>query len=118
MTRPGDTPSSSFIRSLIVVEKGAQAMIAESHEGGVAQVNCALELVIGDDAQFDYFKATRTRGLHVGSLLATVGARIRLLDGLSAQMNVVHQSGAIAESGAVAFDLGFTYSRRRAFHRD
>ncbi len=70
-----ETPSSSFIRSLIVVEKGAQAIIAESHEGGAAQVNAALELVIGDGAKVDYFKATRTRGLHVASLLGTIGAR-------------------------------------------
>jgi Fe-S cluster assembly protein SufD len=70
------TPSSAFIRSLIVVERGGKAMIAESHEGGVAQVNCALELVIGDEAEVDYFKVTQTRGLHVASLLATVGARV------------------------------------------
>jgi hypothetical protein len=48
----------------------------------------------------------------------TAGARIRLFDGLSAQLNVVHQTGALAESGAVAFDAGFTYSRRRVFPRD
>ena len=71
----GETPSSSFIRSLIVVEKGAQAVIAESHESNASQVNCALELVIGDGAQVDYFKATQTRGLHVASLLLTVGAK-------------------------------------------
>ncbi len=73
-----DTPSASFIRSLIVVEKGAKAMIAESHDGGVSQVNCALELVIGDEAQVDYFKVTQTRGLHVGSLLLTAGAKATL----------------------------------------
>lgn len=72
-----ETPSSAFIRSLIVVEKGAQATIAESHEGGASQVNAALELVIGDDAQVDYFKATQTRGLHVASLLLTAGANVR-----------------------------------------
>ena len=71
----GETPSSSFIRSLIVVEKGAQAVIAESHESNASQVNCALELVIGDGAQVDYFKATQTRGLHVASLLLKVGAK-------------------------------------------
>ncbi|MDO8877194.1 MAG: Fe-S cluster assembly protein SufD [Pseudolabrys sp.] len=70
-----EAPSSSFIRSLIVVEKGAQAVIAESHESNFSQVNCALELVIGDGAQVDYFKATQTRGLHVASLLLTVGAK-------------------------------------------
>lgn len=72
----GETPSSAFIRSLIVVEKGGQAIIADSHDGGASQVNAALELVIGDDAQVDYFKATQTRGLHVASLLASVGARV------------------------------------------
>jgi Fe-S cluster assembly protein SufD len=70
-----DTPNASFTHSLIVVEKGAKALIAESHDGGVAQVNAALELVIGDGAQVDYFKATQTRGLHVGSLLLTAGAK-------------------------------------------
>jgi Fe-S cluster assembly protein SufD len=71
------TPSSSFTRSLIVVGKGAKAMIAETHDGGVSQVNNAVELVIGDEAQVDYFKATRTRGLHVGSLLLSAGAKAR-----------------------------------------
>ena len=71
----GETPSSTFIRSLIVVEKGAQAIIAESHESSVSQVNCALELVIGDGGHVDYFKATQTRGVHVSSLLLTVSAK-------------------------------------------
>jgi Fe-S cluster assembly protein SufD len=72
-----DTPSSAFIRSLIVVEKGAKAILIESHESGVSQVNTALELVVGDDAQVDYFKITQGRALHVSSLLALVGARAR-----------------------------------------
>ncbi len=71
----GETPSAAFIRSLIVVEKDAQAIIAESHESNVSQVNCALEMVIGDGATVDYYKATQTRGLHVASLLLTVGAK-------------------------------------------
>ena len=71
----GETPSAAFIRSLIVVGKGAQAIIAESHENNVSQVNCALEMVIGDGAHVDYYKATQTRGLHVASLLLTVGAK-------------------------------------------
>ncbi len=70
-----EAPSASFTRSLIVVDKGAKAIIAESHDGGIAQVNCALELVIGDGAQVDYFKTINTRGLHVGSLLLHVGAK-------------------------------------------
>jgi Fe-S cluster assembly protein SufD len=70
-----DKPSSAFVRSLVVVEKGAHAAIIESHESGDAQVNAALELVVGDHAQVDYFKVTQARALHVGSLLASVGAR-------------------------------------------
>lgn len=71
----GATPCAAFIRSLIVVEKDAQAIIAESHESNVSQVNCALEMVVGDGAYVDYFKAAQTRGLHVASLLLTVGAK-------------------------------------------
>jgi Fe-S cluster assembly protein SufD len=69
------TPSSAFIRSLIVVEKGAKAVLIESHDGGASQVNTALELVVGDEARVDYFKITQSRALHVSSLLASVGAR-------------------------------------------
>ena len=70
-----ETPNSAFIRSLIVVEKGAKATLVESLEGGISQVNTALELVVGDEAHFDYFKITHSRALHVSSLLASVGAR-------------------------------------------
>ncbi|MSO66657.1 MAG: Fe-S cluster assembly protein SufD [Pseudolabrys sp.] len=70
-----DKPSSAFIRSLIVVEKGAKATVIESHDSGVAQVNTALELAVGDEAQADYFKITQTRALHVSSLLASIGSR-------------------------------------------
>jgi Fe-S cluster assembly protein SufD len=70
-----DKPSSAFIRSLIVLEKGAKATIIESHDSGESQINTALELVAGDETQVDYFKITRGRALHVSSLLATVGAR-------------------------------------------
>ncbi|HEX3439812.1 MAG TPA: Fe-S cluster assembly protein SufD [Pseudolabrys sp.] len=70
-----DRPSSAFVRSLVVVEKGAHAIIVESHESGDAQVNTALELVAGDEAQVDYVKVTQARALHVGSLLASIGAR-------------------------------------------
>ena len=70
----GEKPSSVFIRSLVAVGEGAKAVIIEDHESGDAQVNAALELVVGDKAQVDYFKITRSRGLHVASLLAAVGA--------------------------------------------
>ena len=70
-----DKPSSAFIRSLVVIEEGAKAAVIESHEGGVSQVNAALEMVVGDGAQVDYVKITQTRALHVATLLATIGAR-------------------------------------------
>jgi len=69
-----DRPSSCFIRSLIAVEKAAKATIVESHDSGASQVNTALELVVGDEAQLEYFKITHCRAMHVSSLLASVGA--------------------------------------------
>ncbi len=69
-----DKPSSVFIRSLVVVEPGAKAVLIEDHDSGPAQVNAALDLVVGERAHVDYFKITRARALHVASLLAEVGA--------------------------------------------
>ncbi len=74
----GGKPSSAFIRSLVVVEKGAQATLIESCEGGNNQINTALELSVGDGAQVNYVKTTQTAGLHVGSLLASIGAKATL----------------------------------------
>ncbi len=70
----GGTSSSAFIRSLVVIEKDAQATLIESHEGGDNQINAALELKVGDGAKVDYIKTTQTHGLHVGTLLASIGA--------------------------------------------
>lgn len=69
--------ASSFTRSLIVVEKGAKVAIAESHEGVAAQVNTALELIVGDEAEVDYYKMVATRGVHLGSLLMSAGRNAR-----------------------------------------
>jgi Fe-S cluster assembly protein SufD len=69
--------ASSFTRSLIVVEKGARAAIAESHEGVAAQVNAALELIVGDEAEVDYYKVVANRGVHLGSLMLSAGKRAR-----------------------------------------
>jgi Fe-S cluster assembly protein SufD len=70
-----DKPNSIFMRSLVVIGEGAKATIIEDHDSGNAQVNTALELVVGDEAQVEYFKLTRARALHVASLLASIGAR-------------------------------------------
>src|SRR2546423_59938 len=76
----GDKPAALFTRSLVVVEKGARAMLVESHEGGQIldgqardyQTNTALELVVGDEAHVDHIKITRegAKALHVSSLMA------------------------------------------------
>ena len=95
-----DTPNASFTRSLIVVGNGAKALIAESHDGGVAQVNAALELVIGDSAQVDYFKAIQTRGLHIGSLLLTAGAKATFNTfAFNADASLVRNQGFIRFAG-------------------
>ena len=78
----GEKPAALFTRSLVVVEKGARAMIVESHEGADGrdyQSNTALELSIADEAHVDHIKLTREGGnaLHVSSLMADVGAHAR-----------------------------------------
>jgi len=78
----GDRPAALFIRSLVVVEKGARVMLAESHEGSAGrdyQINTALELVVADDAHVDHIKITREadKALHLSSLMADVGAHAR-----------------------------------------
>jgi Fe-S cluster assembly protein SufD len=78
----GDKPAALFTRSLLVVEKGARAMLIESHEGMAGrdyQVNTALDLVVADDAHVDHIKITREaeKALHVSSLMADVGAHAR-----------------------------------------
>jgi Fe-S cluster assembly protein SufD len=77
----GTKPASIFTRSLMLVERGARAMIVESHEGVGEnyQINTALELDVGDEAHVDHIKITseQASALHVSSLLASVGARAR-----------------------------------------
>jgi hypothetical protein len=49
----------------------------------------------------------------------TMGARIRVFDALSVQLNVVHQTGELSKKyGAAALDVGITYALRHAFHFD
>lgn len=93
-----DKPSAAFIRSLVVVEQDAQAIIVEDHESGNAQINAALELVVGDRASVDYFKLTRAQVLHVASLLASVGA--------GAQFNtfaLTRESGLVRNQSFIRF---------------
>jgi Fe-S cluster assembly protein SufD len=95
-----DRPSSVFIRSLIVMGEGARATVIEDHDSGTAQVNAALELVVGDEAAADYFKLTRAGALHVASLLASVGAKAKINTfALTADVNVVRNQTFIRFAG-------------------
>ena len=78
----GGEPSSVFARSLVVIEKGARAMLVESHAGSTAsdtQVNTVLELKVGDEAHVDHIKITGdgAGALHVSTLMAAIGAHAR-----------------------------------------
>jgi len=78
----GREPAAVFIRSLVVIEKGARAMLLESHVGSSAredQVNAVLELEVGDDAHVDHVKITGegAGAMHVSTLMAAVGAHAR-----------------------------------------
>jgi Fe-S cluster assembly protein SufD len=77
-----ETPAASFVRSLVVVEQGARAMLIESYEGPAGsdyQVNAALELFVGDQAHVDHVKiiGEGSDALHVSTLAAAVGAKAR-----------------------------------------
>jgi Fe-S cluster assembly protein SufD len=77
-----EKPSASFVRSLVVVERGARAMLIESHEGPAGsdyQVNAALELFVGDGAHVDHVKiiGEGADALHVSTLAAAIGAKAR-----------------------------------------
>jgi Fe-S cluster assembly protein SufD len=77
-----DKPAATFVRSLVVIEQGARAMLMESHEGPAGsdyQVNAALELFAGDRAHVDHVKiiGEGADALHVSTLAAAVGAHAR-----------------------------------------
>ena len=79
---PASAPASVFTRSLVVIGKGARAMLIESHEGAAGsdyQVNTALEIAVGDEAHVDHIKITGegAGALHVSSLMAAIGAHAR-----------------------------------------
>src|SRR5262249_34715244 len=78
----GREHAAVFIRSLVVIESGARAMLLESHVGSSAredQVNAVLELKVGDGAHVDHVKITGegAGAMHVSTLMAAVGAHAR-----------------------------------------
>ena len=77
-----EKPAATFTRSLVVVEKGARAMLIESYEGPSGsdyQVNAAVEVFVGDEAHVDHVKLIGEGydALHVSTLAAAIGARAR-----------------------------------------
>jgi Fe-S cluster assembly protein SufD len=77
-----EKPAATFTRSLVVVEKGARAMLIESHEGPEGtdyQTNAAVELFVGDNAHVDHVKiiGEGADALHVSTLAAAIGAHAR-----------------------------------------
>jgi Fe-S cluster assembly protein SufD len=76
----GKDPVAVFARSLVIVGKGARAMLVESHQGiNERQVNTALELDVGDEAHVDHVKITGagSGALHISTLMAAIGAHAR-----------------------------------------
>jgi Fe-S cluster assembly protein SufD len=73
----GSQAASVFTRSLVVIEAGAQVTLLEIHETDGAQVNTALELVVGDKAQIDHVKITEAKTQHLSTLMARIGAEAK-----------------------------------------
>jgi Fe-S cluster assembly protein SufD len=78
----GGAPAAVFARSLVIIERGARAMLVESHLGATAsedQVNTVLELKVDDEAHVDHIKITGAGAgaLHVSTLMAAIGAHAR-----------------------------------------
>ena len=81
----GKSAASMYPRSVVIVEPGAHVTLVESFSGpdGIDyQVNSALELVIGDNAQVDHIKVgiDGDAALRVSTLGVTVGAKVHYKD--------------------------------------
>jgi len=80
-----EKPAATFVRSLVVAEPGARAMVIESHEGpsgSAYQTNAAIEFVVGDGAHVDHLRiiAEGREALHVSTLAAAIGVKARFND--------------------------------------
>src|SRR5690606_18547620 len=81
----GGTAAAMFTRSVVVVGSRAQVTLIEDHAGPDGldyQVNHALELAVGDEAQVDRIKINREgdKALHLATSLSAVGARAKVND--------------------------------------
>jgi Fe-S cluster assembly protein SufD len=117
----GGEAASVFVRSLAVIEKGARAMLVESHLGaGVRedQVNTVLELEVGDDAHVDHIKITGEGAgtLHLSTLMAAIGAHARFNEFLFTTGGTVVRNQAFVRfsgEGTIAHICGANLLRGR-----
>ena len=75
-------PNADFVRSLVIVERGARVMLIENYEGAAGidyQVNSALELFVADESHVDHVKIVGegSDALHVSTLAVAIGAKAR-----------------------------------------
>jgi Fe-S cluster assembly protein SufD len=78
-------PATIFLRSLVVVEKGARVTLVETFEGPDQcdyHVNAATEIFVADDAQIERIKISRegSEAMHVSTVTASIGQNARLND--------------------------------------
>lgn len=81
----GEQPATYFLRSLVIVEKGARATLIESFEGETAQeyhVNAATEIVLEEGASLERLKISRegAAAMHVSTFVASLAADAQLSD--------------------------------------
>lgn len=78
-------PKTIFLRSLVVVEKGARVTLVETFEGPDQcnyHVNAATEIFVEDDAQIERVKISRegSEAMHVSTVAASVARNARFND--------------------------------------
>jgi Fe-S cluster assembly protein SufD len=81
----GAQPATYFLRSLVIVEKGARATLIESFEGETAleyHVNAATEVVLEEGASLERLKISHegAAAMHVSTFVASLAADAQLSD--------------------------------------
>jgi len=81
----GAQPATYFLRSLVVVEKGARATLIESFEGATSQeyhMSTATEVVLEEGASLERIKISRegAAAMHVSTFVASLAANAQLSD--------------------------------------
>lgn len=101
----GAQPATYFLRSLVIVEKGARATLIESFEGAGAgdyHVNAATEVVLEEGASLERLKISResAAAMHVSTFVASLAADSQLNDlGLNLGGALLRNQSFIALNG-------------------